>query len=165
MTVMVAGGVLLLLLLVGGFASQRIMLVLFLPYSGCYSCAVLGLFLGYSWVILGLFLRYSYVSLALFVLYSCVILLLSWLYSAAVLALFLWLFPRHHPPLCLSVGNQPTPHLQPLGHDGPTSAVLSARNTQLRCYGINVSCRRRLGLSFLSSGSLAHQSKSHTLLS
>ena len=41
-----------------------------LRYSGCYSCAMLVLFL-----------RYSCVILALFVLYSCVIPLLFWLYS------------------------------------------------------------------------------------
>ena len=56
-----------------------------LRYSGCYSCAMLALFLRYSCVILALFLRYSRVILALFL-----------RYSAAIMALFLWLFPRHH---------------------------------------------------------------------
>ena len=55
------------------------MLVLFLRYSGCYSCAML----------------------ASFMLYSCVIHALLLRYSAAILALFLWLFHRHHPPLAL----------------------------------------------------------------
>ena len=68
-------------------------LVLFLRYSGCYSCAILALFLRYSCVIPALFLRYSCVIL------DCVILALFWRYSAAILALFFWLFPRHHPPL------------------------------------------------------------------
>ena len=56
-------------------------LVLFLRYSGCYSCAMLALILRYSCVILALFLRYSCVILALFLRYSCVIPLLFWLYS------------------------------------------------------------------------------------
>ena len=42
-----------------------------LRYSGCYSCAMLSLFV-----------RYSCVILALFVFYSCVIPLLFWLYSS-----------------------------------------------------------------------------------
>ena len=53
---MVAGWLLLLLLLVGGviggFASQRTMLVLFRRYSRCYSCAMLALFLRDSCVVL-----------------------------------------------------------------------------------------------------------------
>ena len=120
MTVMVAGGVLLLLLLVGGFASQRTMLVLFLPYSGCYSCAVLGLFLGYSWVVLALFLRFSCVIRALFL-----------RYSAAILALF----RRCSGFIPLAIPTTPPPPLPFGGESTHTAPPASrARWTDVGCF-------------------------------
>ena len=71
----------------GGWAA--VVLVLFLRYSGCYSFAMLALFMRYSCVILVLFLRYSCVIPALFLRYSCVIPALFLRYFCVIPASFL----------------------------------------------------------------------------